>query len=138
MTVESLAQRLERVEQENHWLKILCLVPLVGLGAVVLIGATRAGKEEVRDKMLARKFMVVDKDNKERAILGVNDMSPGDSPPASLYWGQSGVNRTADHTWTPGLEVIVRAQTFLALADWSVGGACEECGREGSVFLFQV
>ena len=45
----------------------------MALGAVLLIGATRAEKEEVRDTIQARKFVVVDKDNKERAILGIDD-----------------------------------------------------------------
>ncbi len=64
----TLTQRLNRLERENRWWKVLGIVSAAVLGLVVLTGATGS---KVADEVRARKFTVVDNKGRTRGMLGM-------------------------------------------------------------------
>lgn len=66
----TLTQRLDRLERENRWWKVLGIVSAAVLGLVVLTGATGS---KVADEVRARKFTVVDNKGRVRGMLGMKE-----------------------------------------------------------------
>lgn len=69
-TFDTLTQRLDRVERENRWWKVLGTATVAVLGLVLFLGATGS---KVAEEILARRFVLMDKDGKARASLVVED-----------------------------------------------------------------
>jgi len=68
-TMESLGQRLDRVERQNQRLMRIGAVALAVIVAVVLMGQATGGK--VAKVVEAEKFVLKDKDGKVHAIFGL-------------------------------------------------------------------
>jgi hypothetical protein len=74
--------RLERVERENRRWKIVGCATLLLLGVALLMAATTS---RVPDEIRARRFALIDKNGKQRAVLGTSEASqemfsmPGES-----------------------------------------------------------
>ena len=63
--------RLERVERENRWMK-----RLGGFALLVLLSVPLLGQAAPKNIVKAEKFVLVDKDGKERGVLGMDDNRP--------------------------------------------------------------
>jgi len=66
-TMDNMVQRLDRLERENHRLKRIGALVLVGIAAVVLMGQARPSK--VAKVIEAEKFILRDEAGKVRAML---------------------------------------------------------------------
>lgn len=66
--MDALLQRLDRLERENRWWKVLGCAAVGVLGFVMLTGATGS---KVADEVKARKFIVVDKNGTKRGEFGM-------------------------------------------------------------------
>lgn len=77
-TVDSLSQRLDRLEREIRWWRRLGTVVVSTLVLAFLLGATG---QKVADEVRAKLFVLVDVDGKDRAALVVT----ADGPVLALY-----------------------------------------------------
>ena len=68
---DTVTQRLERLERELRRWKGLGSAAVVVLGLVILLGATGA---KVPDEIRAKRFVLVDEDGKQRAVLGSGEV----------------------------------------------------------------
>jgi len=59
--IDTLTQRLDRLERENWWWKVLGVVAVAALGLVVMTGATWS---KVPDEVKARKFVLIGEEGK--------------------------------------------------------------------------
>ena len=73
--METLTIRLDRLERENRWWKVLGVTAVSVLSLVVIIGATG---NKVVDEVRARKLFILDKDGIVRAKLSVDDIGAGE------------------------------------------------------------
>jgi len=62
-SMDKLVQRLDRLERENRWLKILGLLVVVALSLSLLTGATKSERSKIVNEVRARRFVLVDGDN---------------------------------------------------------------------------
>ena len=85
--IAGILARLERVERQNRWIK------RVGVVVVILVGATfLMGAQAQRGETEAERFVVKDKNNNFRAVLG---MSKGKAEaPWLLLTDEKGKGRT--------------------------------------------
>ncbi len=67
---DALAKRLDRLERENRWWRVLGVSAVAVLGLVVLVGAKGSG---VVDEVRAKKFTVVDNKGRTRGMLGMKE-----------------------------------------------------------------
>ena len=67
-TIETLARRLDRVERENRWLKMVGVVALAMMVAVVLMG--QLPQTAPNKTVEAQRFVVLDASGNKRAVLG--------------------------------------------------------------------
>lgn len=65
-TLNTLTQRLDRLEREMTWWKALATAGVVILVSLLLLGTTHM---RVSEEIRAKRFVLVDKDGKERATL---------------------------------------------------------------------
>ena len=71
-TMETLAQRLDKVERENRWLKQAGVVALALIAALVLMGHV------VGEKVIeAERFVLIDSSGDTRAVLAVPEGGSG-------------------------------------------------------------
>jgi len=86
----TLTQRLNRLERENRWWKLVGFVTVAALGVIVLMGATQS---KVADEVRARKFVVVDNEGRVRGTLGMKKpfsfLGLSDEPTALLELADS-------------------------------------------------
>ncbi len=68
LELEALADRVERLEQENQWLKRLGVLTLVGLAALAIFGTNLIGPAR---QVEAERFVVKDQHGQVRASLGI-------------------------------------------------------------------
>ena len=66
--VNTILTRLERVERENKWMK-----QIGGFALVVLLSVPLLGQAASKNIVKAEEFVLVDKDGKERAVLGTGE-----------------------------------------------------------------
>ena len=66
--IDTVAQRLDRLERENRWWRVIACAAVGVLGFVMLTGATGS---KVADEVKARKFIVVDKKGTKRGEFGM-------------------------------------------------------------------
>jgi len=78
-TMQTVMERLDRLERELRWWKRLGGASAVGLALIIVLGATGAG---VPDEIRARRFVVVASDGRSLGRLGT---SPDGSPELVLY-----------------------------------------------------
>jgi len=78
-TMQTVMERLDRLERELRWWKRLGGASAVGLALIIVLGATGAG---VPDEIRARRFVVVASDGRSLGRLGT---SPDGSPELALY-----------------------------------------------------
>ncbi len=83
----TLEERLERVERENRWWRIVGIGALTVLALVLLMGAARSG---VQEEIRARRFTLVDEKEKIQGFLGFSAVgSPTlflfDNPTLTLF-----------------------------------------------------
>ena len=67
-TLHAVEQRLDRLERANRRWKVAVALAVGALGGVVALGA--AGPAQVPDELRAKRLVVVDQNNKPRAVLG--------------------------------------------------------------------
>jgi hypothetical protein len=79
-THEAVIQRLARLEQAHRRWRMLGCAAIAILGLVVLLGSSGA---KVHDDIQARRFVLADKEGKERARLGIHPQEGG--PSLELY-----------------------------------------------------
>jgi hypothetical protein len=72
-----LARRVDRLERESRWWKCLAAATLVGLGVVVLLGATASKKTKSPSELRGQRIVLVDKAEQGRAAL---TMMPDNQP----------------------------------------------------------
>ena len=65
--MDTVAQRLDRLERENRWWKVLGIAAVAVLGLVVLMGAKGIG---VLAQLRVKHLLIVDDDGKVRAEMG--------------------------------------------------------------------
>ena len=74
----SITQRVDRLERASRWWKRLASVTLVGLGIIVLLGATASKKAKSPTELRAQRVVLVDKAEQSRAELTMlPDNQPG-------------------------------------------------------------
>ena len=66
---QALTQRVDRLERASRWWKRLASVMLVGLGIIVLLGATASKTAKSPTELRAQRIVLVDKAEKGRAEL---------------------------------------------------------------------
>jgi hypothetical protein len=66
---QALTQRVDRVERASRWWKRLTSLTLVGLGIIVLLGATASKTAKSLTELRAQRIVLVDKADKGRAEL---------------------------------------------------------------------
>jgi hypothetical protein len=71
--MEATVKRLERLERENLWFKTLGCALLVLLVLGFLMGASGPKEGKVEEEVKARRFTVVDKEERSRGRLHVSD-----------------------------------------------------------------
>lgn len=127
MDMESLGERLSRLERENRWLKRVGGVALLGVAAMVLMG--QATPRKTAKAIEAEEFILRDGTGKERATMRVSpDGSPSlglvdkdgkkrvalllgaDGLPNLWLWDKNGKERA-------GLELLADGLPRLALRD---------------------
>ncbi len=69
--VQDILARLEGVERANRWMK-----RLGGFALLVLLSVPLLGQAASENIVKAEKFVLVDKDGKERAVLGMGENDP--------------------------------------------------------------
>jgi hypothetical protein len=102
--LQSIVQRLSRVERQNHRLKKSGIIFLVGIAGMFLLG--QASVRKVPAEIEAQKFVLRDSQGRGRAILGFTS----DNLPVLI------LNQT-DGTLGATLEVGPRGQPTLSLYD---------------------
>lgn len=120
--MDTVTQRLNRLERENWWWKVLGVVAVAALGLVVMIGATWS---KVPDEVKARKFVLIGEKGKRRGV----------------WWGFDDVS-TLDLLNKDGTEVVLRLSVNpLYGAEVSLGRGVGErlvllaMGTDGSPYL---
>ncbi|MFQ5851706.1 MAG: hypothetical protein ACE5JU_14120 [Candidatus Binatia bacterium] len=66
-TLDTLKQRIDRLERENHWWKRLATIGFVGMAALMLMGQTLSNSRTVE----AERFILRDANGTRRAELGI-------------------------------------------------------------------
>ena len=120
--MDTVTQRLDRLERENRWWRALGIVSVAVLGLVVMIGATWS---KVPDEVKARKFVLIGEEGKRRGV----------------WWGFDGVSNL-DLLNKDGTEVVLRLSVNpLYGAEVSLGRGVGErlallaMGADGSPYL---
>lgn len=120
--MDTVTQRLDRLERENRWWRALGIVSVAALGLVVMIGATWS---KVPDEVKARKFVLIGEKGKRRGV----------------WWGFDDVS-TLDLLNKDGTEVVLRLSVNpLYGAEVSLGRGVGErlvllaMGTDGSPYL---
>ncbi len=133
-TMDTIIQRLDRLEREARWWKILASVSVVFLGLVFLMGAVVGGRSA--DEVRARQFVLVDASGKVRAGLSVG--SDGSAALALLdLKGKTRAGLTVLPSGLPRLRLYDEEEKALAgLGVWSDGAASLALAtREGELIL---
>jgi hypothetical protein len=110
MTTE---QRLERLERENRWVRRIGAVAVAVAAAVFLIGQ---GRQEPR-VIEAEKFVLLDHEGNERAVLGMRFGRTKRDSAAMLFFKNKRGARTAHFVGghAPGL-MLERPESHVALS----------------------
>ena len=75
---QAFTQRVDRLEHESRWWKRLASVTLVGLGIIVLLGATASKTAKGPTELRGQRIILVDKAEQVRAELTLlSDNQPG-------------------------------------------------------------
>ena len=118
--IDFIKQRLDRLERENRWWKVLGVVAVAALGLVVLTGAT---KSEVADEIWAKRIVLVDEAGRVRIEL---DTTRDDNFPFFRLTDKGGHNRITlgmKPDESPGLNLYNKAgkrgATLAMLSDYS-------------------
>ena len=64
-SLDALTRRVERLERENRWWRVGGVFAVLGLSALVFLGATRKAPVELR----SNRFVLTDKEGRQRASL---------------------------------------------------------------------
>lgn len=114
---EILAERVDRLEHQNLWLKRFGAFMLIGMGALV-VGSARAGRPA--ERVEAEQFVVKDARGQSRASLGVNE----DGQPLLTMFDEEGREQIElGMTFDQGSSLVFRnrGRTKLALTSSSQG-----------------
>src|SRR3990172_2524816 len=65
MDLDGLTRRVERLERENRWWRVGGVFAVLGLSALVFLGATQKAPVELR----SNRFVLTDKEGRQRASL---------------------------------------------------------------------
>lgn len=89
-TLVQLTARMDRLEQENCWLRRLSVLSLAGLGVcLILVGVVRP-----RQELAAQRFVVQDSQGQTRAVLGLR----ANGQPGLMLLDTQGREQVALHT----------------------------------------
>ena len=120
--MDTVAQRLDRLERENRWWRALGVVAVAALGLFVMTGAIWS---KVPDEVKARKFVLIGEEGKKRGV----------------WWGFDDVS-SLDLLNKDGTEVVLRLSVNpLYGAEVSLGRGVGErlallaMGTDGSPYL---
>jgi len=72
--MDTVTQRLNRLERENRWWRVIACAAVGMLGFVMLTGATGS---KVPDEVRAKKFIALDEEGKSRAEFGATSLKLG-------------------------------------------------------------
>jgi hypothetical protein len=103
--LQSIVQRLSRVERQNHRLKKSGIIFLVGIAGMFLLG--QASVRKVPAEIEAQKFILRDSQGRGRATLG---FTPEDNSPALV------LNQT-DGTLGASIKIGPQGRSMLSLYD---------------------
>ena len=120
--MDTVTQRLDRLDRENRWWKALGVVAVAALGLFVMTGAIWS---KVPDEVKARKFVLIGEEGKKRGV----------------WWGHDSVSNL-DLLDKDGREVVIRLSVNpLYGAEVSLGRVRGErlallaMGADGSPYL---
>jgi hypothetical protein len=130
LSIEGLADRVERLEQENRWLKRFSAMILLGTGALVM-HFTNLGRPP--KELVAERFVVKDQSGHARATLSLRH----DGQPALAILDEEGrdqifLGSTAD--LSSNLEFFDRGRSRVSMRSTTIGGtSLDLMGKEHGV-----
>jgi hypothetical protein len=67
--MDTIMQRLARLERAQHWWKLVAGAAVAVLGVVILLGAAKRQEVNIADEIWARKFVIADRNGQPRGLL---------------------------------------------------------------------
>jgi hypothetical protein len=87
LTPTALKQQFDRLERSNRWWKTLACAAVAILGGVVLLGAMESRDIRAADEIRAKRFILVDREGKRLAMLGVDTKEENPKGPGMIGLG---------------------------------------------------